>query len=43
MRENSSALVESALYRFINLLIQGQIDADSAAQSVQRPKGRLPD
>jgi hypothetical protein len=43
MRENSPALNESELYRVINSLIQPQIDADSAAQSVLRPKGRLPD
>jgi hypothetical protein len=43
MRENSPALNESELYRVINSLIQPQIDADSAAQLVLRPKGRLPD
>lgn len=43
MRENSTALNGSELYRAINSLIQPQIDADSAAQPVPRPKGRLPD
>ncbi|HEY1649343.1 MAG TPA: FKBP-type peptidyl-prolyl cis-trans isomerase [Terracidiphilus sp.] len=43
MRENSPALNKSELYRVINSLIQPQINAGSAAQSVLRPKGRLPD
>ena len=43
MRENSPALNESELYRVINSLIQPQIDADSSAQPILRPKGHLPD
>jgi hypothetical protein len=43
MREDSPALKEAELYRVINSLIQPQIDADSAAQLIQRPQGRLPD
>ena len=43
MRENSPALKEAELHRVIYSLIQPQIDADSATQLIQRPKGHLPD
>jgi hypothetical protein len=43
MRENCPALKEAELHRVIYSLIQPQIDSDSAAQLIQRPKGRLPD